>query len=143
MIDLATGDSGLLREDTLYSAVIISLLTDRRAAADDVLPDAPVRNGPLPSDRRGWCGDALSEISGDRIGSRLWLLQREKQTEETRRRAIDYAREALQWMIDDGDVLRFDIDASWPQRERLDLFVTAWTPDGSSFNYAIGVVYAV
>ena len=36
--------------------------------------------------RRGWVGDAL-DGQGRRLGSLLWLLSREKQTEQTRLRA--------------------------------------------------------
>jgi phage gp46-like protein len=38
---------------------------------------------------------------GDKIGSRLWLLARAKATTDTARRAEEYAREALGWLVDD------------------------------------------
>lgn len=91
------GLGGLATDGGLETAVIISLFTDRRARPDDALPGAP-------DDRRGWWGDALPAVSGlqgDRIGSRLWLLGREKIVPETLRRARDYCREALAWMIED------------------------------------------
>ena len=56
--DLVVGQTGaLLREDGLATSVILSLFLDRRAEADDELPDAPA--GVL-SPRRGWVGDALA-----------------------------------------------------------------------------------
>ena len=79
---------------TLEQAVLISLLTDRRAEADDAIPDGT-------TDRRGWWADALAE-DGDRIGSRLWLLDRGKATRETATLAREYAEEALAWMVSDG-----------------------------------------
>lgn len=36
------------------------------------------------------------------FGSRLHLLQRAKDTTQTAQRAVGYAKEALQWMIDTG-----------------------------------------
>ena len=97
-------NGGFLTDEGLGTAAFISLFTDRRAGADDGLP---------PADRRGWVGDALATTAGDRIGSRLWLLKREKQTEETRARAEEYAREALEWMVADGLVTGIEIEAAW------------------------------
>ena len=46
--------------------------------------------------RRGWPGDAL-DAEQRPIGSRLWLIDRAKQNELTRRFAEEWAREALVW----------------------------------------------
>lgn len=92
----------------LRTAVAISLLTDRLAEPDDVLPD-------LSTNRRGWWGDMPLE-GGEpeyRIGSRLWLLTRAKATEDTRRRAIAYAHEALDWLIADGVAERIEVEAEY------------------------------
>jgi phage gp46-like protein len=86
---------GFAEEDGLETAVIISLFSDRRAEADDILPDGG-------DDRRGYWGDAYAEIAGDLIGSRLWLLEREKQLPDVQRRAKEYADEALAWLVIDG-----------------------------------------
>lgn len=114
--DLATGDD-------LATAILLSLFTDRAATTSDSLPDGS-------GDRRGWWGDR-------EIGSRLWLLDRAKQTEETRRRAADYVAEALQWLIDDGVVARFTIRVEWARRSTLSVWVIAHRSDGqsTSFNY--------
>ena len=61
---------------------------------------------PLPADpaegqRWGWWADGIEGVANDRIGSRLWLLAREKLTASTYVRAREYAEEALQWMLDD------------------------------------------
>lgn len=98
---------GLAVEDGLQSAVIISLFTDRRAEASD-LPA-----GASGHDRRGWWGDSFAEVEGDRIGSRLWLLAREKQTQATLLKARDYGREALQWLLDDGIAQGVLVSTSW------------------------------
>ena len=116
-------DSGLMEGDFVFdsllqdfdqdeefqTAVLISLFSDRRANDDDVLPD------PESSDRRGWWGDlAAPIIEGDQIGSKLWLLNREKTLPTVLQKAKQYAREALQWMIDDGVALTIDVEA-WRQ----------------------------
>ena len=83
----------LATTDRLSRAVIISLFTWRRAAADDPMSG---------SDPMGWWGDTWPTVANDRIGSRLWLLAREKITNETLERARGYVREALDWMRADG-----------------------------------------
>lgn len=108
---------GLQRDDGLGTAILISLFTDRRVTADEA-----------EGDRRGWIGDALSEIEGDRIGSRLWLLKREKATEDTRQRAIEYSAEALAWMEDEL-ISGLEIEAEWITREMLGIRVS-WIGGG-------------
>jgi len=104
--------------DDLQTAILISLFTDRLAAASDQTPDG---------DRRGWWGDDPHHL----MGSRLWLLGRVKGPQDVAKRAHDYAAEALQWLIDDQVVARFDINAQWIARSRLNLIVTAYRQDGS------------
>ncbi|HAT1683171.1 TPA: hypothetical protein I8Y21_003895 [Klebsiella oxytoca] len=114
---VTTGD--LVCGDDLQTAMIISLFSDRLARADDDCDG---------SDRRGWWGDAGRDYA---IGSRLWLLRRRKLTTDVARRAEDYAREALQWMLDDGVVGNVDIQAQiiWPSR--LVVLLRYQRPDNS------------
>lgn len=83
---------GMMPTEPLVRAVVVSLFTWRRANPDDELP---------ASDLMGWWGDSYAEIAGDKIGSRLWLLSRSTLTQDTLRRAQEYATEALQWLLDD------------------------------------------
>lgn len=69
--------------DPLTRAVINSLFSWRRAAPDDVLPDG--------TSRMGWWGDNYASATGDRWGSRLWLLVREPLTAAVIERARGYA----------------------------------------------------
>lgn len=106
----------------LESAVMISLFTDRAATPDDVIPDAS-------GDPRGWWGDAGQ---GAPIGSRLWLLGRAKQTTQTLNLARDYIAEALQWLIDDGVVARFDTVVEWSRAGVLGARIVALKPNGEA-----------
>lgn len=82
---------------SLVTAAYISLLADARAAADDTLPD------PRVSDRRGWWGDSTNtDKPGDSVGSRLWLLGRSKNVNDTIKKAKTYVEEALAWMVGEG-----------------------------------------
>lgn len=110
----------LLADDGLHTAILISLFTDRLAEPSDELPGG----SNLGSHRRGWWGDAYADVPGDLIGSRLWLLRREKRTVQTLRRAEEYAREALQWLLDDGIARTVTVVAEAPGTDVLALQVT-------------------
>lgn len=101
--DLAMIDDDLASDRGLVTAVLLSLFIDRRAESDDVPPSGD------SSDRRGWWGDQFAAVEGDRIGSRLWLLDRSTLTNETLLKATQYVTEALQWMIDDKVVASIPI----------------------------------
>lgn len=90
--DLALSGTDLAADDTLVSAVLVSLLCDRLAATYEVKPG---------EDRRGWWADAYAD-NQYQTGSRLWLLEREKQLPGVVLRCKQYCEEALQWFIEDG-----------------------------------------
>lgn len=122
----------------LTRAVIISLYTWRRAATDDPVDDEELF---------GWWGDSYPAIADDRIGSRLWLLRRVKLTAHTQRDAEFYAREALQWLLDDGHVIGLEVSSEAVEINRLNLRITLTVPSGARLNInpssAWQVIYAV
>lgn len=122
-LDIAIEDGDVATDAGLRTAVILSLLTDARANPDDVLPDGS-------KNRRGWWADAYADTDGDRFGSRLWLLSREKETPDVRSRAETYVREALQWMIDDGVASGIGVAELPLGRGRLGLTITIERPTG-------------
>lgn len=107
-IQVDGADTSLLSlEKPLVRAVVISLFTWRRAAPSDAAEGV----------RWGWWADGMDGQANDRIGSRLWLLVREKLTASTLIRAREYAQESLQWLIDDGVATRITCTA---ERRGLD-----------------------
>jgi phage gp46-like protein len=122
--DWAQAGALLQTGNDLVTAILISCLTDRIAAADDVIPDGT-------NDPRGWTGDLGQAYP---IGSRLWLLARSKQTQEVLNRAHDYVVEALHWLLDDKVVARFDITAEFTRPGMLGIWVIAHKPDGTATN---------
>lgn len=113
-------DMGTANADPLVRAVLLSLFTWRRAEVDDVQPG---------ESRLGWCGDTLAPVTGDRFGSRLWLLARENVTNKTMQRARDYAAEALQWLIDDGVATTIETEAERFGRNGIALKVVLYRQD--------------
>lgn len=122
--DLAVEQFALAADDGLETAVILSLFTDARASDDDPLPFGE-------NDRRGWWADAFPTVDRDRIGSRLWLLRREKQTQETLNRAREYAEEALAWMVADGVARGVEVESFVVRNGVLGLSVVIQRPDAS------------
>ncbi|XZG71734.1 phage GP46 family protein [Chitinibacteraceae bacterium HSL-7] len=100
MINGAAADPADADLARLQRAVLISLFTWRRAQPGDVSAG---------ESQQGWWGDRFARVAGDRIGSRLWLLQREKITMQTLLRAKEYAREALAWLVEDSLAERVDV----------------------------------
>ncbi|KQZ80640.1 phage GP46 family protein [Pseudomonas sp. Root562] len=119
-------------------AVTISLYTWRRAETDDPIDD---------EERYGWWGDSYPPIADDRIGSRLWLLRRVRLTSDTQRDAEFYAREALQWLLDDGEVIAIDIASEKVDINRLNLIPTLTIASGAKLEIkpptSWQVIYAV
>ncbi|WP_233869209.1 phage GP46 family protein [Paraburkholderia adhaesiva] len=120
-------ENGLLgNDDGLVSAALISLFTDGRALDDDVIPDAPAGQ---TGDPRGWWADEYSSTANDAIGSRLWLNESAKQLPIVLTQDQERAREALQWMLDDGLVSQIDVTATNPRDGVRVLRVTLYGPD--------------
>ncbi|MBI9079201.1 MAG: phage GP46 family protein [Pseudodesulfovibrio sp.] len=106
--DLRLDADRLATASDLETAVVISLFTDQLAEHDEELPFGE-------SDRRGWCLDhtlpKLPDGTPDRIGSKLWMLKREKLTPETVERYREYVVAALQWLIDEGAATSIEVKA--------------------------------
>ena len=115
--------------DSLSRAVVISLFTWQRASQSDEVDN---------DQRMGWWGDTFAENKGDKIGSKLWLLLRQKITNETINRAQEYAYESLKWLIDDSicsDItVNVERDEDDPNRINLDVQLTTST---SNLTYKI------
>ena len=82
--DVATADS-------FDTAILVSLLTDRRADESEI----------AESDRRrGWIGN--ESTPGVEMGSKIWLYEQARATRTVINAVSDAARDALEWLIEDG-----------------------------------------
>lgn len=98
--DLAPADNAwdpsindVVADPGLETAVLISLFSDKRANIEDIIPDLN------SDDRRGWWGDTLNNSL---IGSKFWLLSREKTGLNLNSTVEEYTLDALKWMVSDG-----------------------------------------
>lgn len=91
------GRGRLALDVTAATMLLAQLGSNRRADSTDTLPNdialLPAQSGGILA-RRGWPGDCVL-AQDQRMGSRLWLLERGKADEETRINAIGYAAEAV------------------------------------------------
>lgn len=126
--DISLDKQDIVRDDGIRTAVVISLFTDKRVLSDEVTEQDP--------DQRGWWGDMFTDVDQDQIGSRLWLLQRAKQTNETLARAKEYAEEALAWLIEDGVAASVDVAVEYLERGWMQISVNVKRPRSTlSFRY--------
>jgi phage gp46-like protein len=125
--DLALGsDWQPVLDETAVTPMLVAIGSDRLADPDDPLPAGRSElNQPALAARRGWPGDAL-DASGRRLGSKVWLLDRAKATEETRAMFEFWLREALAWAVAEGRLVK--IAVSW---ERPGLLGFAVAVDGT------------
>ena len=121
--DIALLNADLQTDEGLRTAIIISLFTDARADPGEI---------PGDEDPRGWWGDSFAEVEGDRIGSKLWILAREKLTEAVRVRAETFASEATAWLVADGVARKIETIGEIVSGSQLNLLVTPIRPDGTA-----------
>lgn len=115
LLDMSLAGADFAGDDTLVTAVLLSLCADRLVLAHEVRPG---------EDRRGWWADAYAASPQDKFGCRWWLLAREKQLQSSVQRARDYALEALKWMQEDGLVTSVGVTAFVPRMGWLVLLIT-------------------
>ncbi len=126
--DLALESGDFKADNGLETAVLVSLFTDRFVPFAD-LPENV-------EDPRGWWADALSDVAGDRIGSRLWLVfDRGKLDVNAQNDAKDYAEEALAWLVDVGLASRVIVETSVATGVQLTISVRIFRPTGDSIPF--------
>jgi phage gp46-like protein len=122
--DLEIKDGKITMGGDLQTAVLISLFTNRLAENDDPLPDTN-------TDPQGFWADTAYPLTDNYlIGSKLWLLYREKESAETLNRAKQYAEEALQWILDMDIAKKITIKTEWVRSGVLGLEVLLERPKG-------------
>ena len=123
--DWTLSAGALTSGNDLYTAVLISLFTDRRAQPSDIIPDGT-------TNPRGWWGDMTVEGNLDEWGSRLWLLDRSiAPTQAVLNAAIGYCQEALAWLVTDGVAAKVDVQANWNANNFLAVLVSIYQTNGT------------
>lgn len=101
--DISVDENGDLAQTAdIDTAIYMSLLTDKRAASSEVL---------LPQNRRGWWGNIFNTDPDYEIGSKMWLLEQSRGTQDTLNKAQQYVVDCLQWLITDKYVKGIAVNA--------------------------------
>ena len=117
-----TGGGNFEMTSALETAVMVSLFTDARALPGDKLL-------PGETDPRGWWGDLVDDLP---IGSRLWLLRRDKRLPETLKLARDYIAEALRWLVTDEIAAKVEVETAWASQERIGATIRIFQGDSGT-----------
>lgn len=112
-LDLVVKNGEIQADESLKSAVLISLFTDARCEKTE-LPSGEIS-------QRGYFGDA---IFGEKTGSKLWLLNRAKYNNDTLIKAKEYAQNALAWLVVDGLAKEVQVDAFFNEQKEMILNVS-------------------
>ncbi len=131
---------GLQATQTLETAVILCLFTDRR-----VPDDHPLRKF-IDGDPGGYWGDGVdlrADLGEIELGSYLHALERSIIDEDTRRWAEQAATESLMPLLTQKACARIDVQAIAEEpRNRLDLIVKLYGRDGKTiFDQRFGDIW--
>ena len=127
-ITMGFENGDLTGDDGLETAVLISLFTDQRVAESELPPG--------DTEKRGWWGDLFAENTGDKIGSKLWLLDRSKREQSTEAAAEARVKQALKWMIDDGEAKKVTAVAAFDSLGRLQIKIEITRPQGDKDKFS-------
>lgn len=98
--DIGVSGGDVLLDHGLQTAVVISLFSDARATEEEAAAYGD-------TSLRGYWADSAD----DRVGSKLWLLGREKALPSVAVRAKQYAEAALGWLVRDGIAASVNVSA--------------------------------
>jgi phage gp46-like protein len=125
-VQIVGGD--FLLSDELQTAVELSIFSDRRASTDEA---QRMQLGQDRLSRRGYWANGFRKVEQ---GSGLWLLQREKRTQETLSKAKTFCEEALGWMTRGGIAQSVTVDTSF-SGSALIINIQLIKPDGQSSGF--------
>jgi len=97
-------DGDFIKTEGFNMALKISLMCERRASESEVA---------LPQFRRGWWGNEFLGFDNFEIGSKLWLLNQTRATQNTLNNSITYTQNSLQWLITDNYLSRVHVTANY------------------------------
>jgi phage gp46-like protein len=104
-VSFENGDFKLV--DSFDTSLTLSLFADARALPSQV---------PRSELRRGWWGNQFDDdFPLYELGSRLWLLNQSRKTQSTLNNAVDFTRNALQWLVDKNHAVSVDVQGEFTQ----------------------------
>ena len=109
LYDIEIDDLGDIKKtDSLDTALLMSVFCEKRADESEV----------INVDRRGgdW-SNALNDVQDYEIGSKLWLLNQSRSSQENILLGKNFIEEGLNWLIDDNIVKSILVNQSKDNRK--------------------------
>lgn len=116
--DILLENNDLQTGNDLIAAVVTSLFEDARATIEDVGTE---------EDLRGWWSQER--------GSLIWLLDREKISNEIIEQARTYAKDSLNWLVVDGIASEITVSAVRSASYAISLDVNISRGNNTRYNY--------
>jgi phage gp46-like protein len=85
----------------LDTALLMSVFGEKRADVSEV---------PTPELQRGWWGNLFNDVLNYEYGSKLWLLDQARATQEKINDGVAYLQEGLNWLKEDNYVDQIFVD---------------------------------
>lgn len=134
IFDLIIENGDFQLTEGFETALLVSLFSDRRAYQDEIAD---------PVKRRGWIGDLVSELPGDRIGSGLWFYEQSRLTKDDENGVRDEAEKSLSWAVADNWITHAQAQTMQvPSKRTLKLNISLTMIDGGVSSYAFEVADA-
>lgn len=99
--DIAIGDDGDLLSTSGFNTTIKNSLAEERRASGDIVTDV--------LKRRGYIGNESSDDPNYERGSLLWMLEQSRANTATKNSAVNFAKQSLQHLVDDGYLSKIDV----------------------------------
>lgn len=93
-------DGDLKGSNSTNTAVDMSLGTDKRASPSEIKE---------ASLRRGWVGDIFNSVANYEIGSKWWLRDQGRLTNESINFIVGDTKKALNWMLEDNLISNLEV----------------------------------
>lgn len=126
--DIAIENGDIANEDGFDTAIYVSLFTDARAPESKVI---------RPENRRGWIGNLVSPVEGRELGGLIWLAEQRRLNQGTLNEIIDYARQALDWFVEDEIAKSVEVTGEIVPQSGIVLTINITAPDGNTESYYI------
>lgn len=127
--DLIIEDGDLKADNGLETASLISCFSDKRVSFEE-LPRGE-------KDQMGWWADLISDVQGDQIGSRLWVLDRVgKINNLTPIELESILEECFAWTLEDGIAASVVVTSERTGTNELLGTVTITKPDGRNIPFS-------
>lgn len=112
---------GVSEEETLKTAIIISLFSDARSSGER--------------------GSAIDSLYTESWGSREWTLEREKLTPQTAQKLEEFTREALKWLITEKIAKSIQVTTEIVKPKTIIREIKIFKPDGSVLGYRFSNIW--